>query len=137
MQYSDIEIWHVYFCPQCRHAIPDPKDKYIIIVAKDSGTIFGCFINSNRTPYVNNRPYLHSCEANIPQVTHSFLIYNSIVDCHTVYSFTANEFSKQLGQIEVATKNTLLQSIYACPVIKTKRKKLIYLQASLTYPSSN
>ena len=121
---DDIHIWHVYFSPMCRHTKPRPKDKLVIAVCVEAEAIMGFLINSKVSNYIKNRPYLNVCQAGIGGEEPG-LQYDSIVDCHSLYRFTASDFAGDRGEISNNGKKQILEAVRDCPTIVKRYKKLI------------
>jgi hypothetical protein len=94
-----VEVWNIYFCPQCQNANP-PKDKYVIVACFDEQPM-GFFINSNINQWLQNRPYMLVCEAPILHIEHAVLRYDSWVDCQGIYRFEESELTNHLGTVSM------------------------------------
>lgn len=123
MRLADIERWSVYFVPMCQHTNP-PKDKYVVI-AHIAKAAFGFFINSRHTTWMQKRPNLLVCAPTIHASEHTFLRYDSIVNCDTLYKFLDSDINKKLGELSRTAKSDILQAIHSCPILEREHKKLI------------
>jgi len=120
-----VETWQVYLSRNCRHAEPNPKDKYLVIVGFINGTPLGVFINSKIRPYIQKQPHLMVCETQIAQQDHNFLKYDSYVDCTNAYELSSQDLDKHLGDVDENHRETILKSVKDCASIRNKHKKAI------------
>lgn len=119
-----IERWQAYFLHLCNHTKPHPKPKYIVIVCTKP-KILGFLINSRINQYVKDRPHLLPCEVSIDSKRHTFLRYDSYVDCRDVFEFTESELVNKVGEISTEVKDKILDAVRVCPVIKRRDRKAI------------
>lgn len=89
----------------CRHAKPNPKNKYVVIAYIDP-TPHGFFINSIINTFIKKRPYLLACEAKIISSQHNFLRYDSYVDCRDIFPFSVEEFFPENPQPQTSCKQS-------------------------------
>lgn len=119
------ELWRIYFVRNCVHALPQPKDKLIVVVHSDDENLFGFFINSRISPWLQQRPYLLVCEAEILSAEHPCLTHDSYVDCKDLYQFSEQELTEAREQISPQAKESILKALQVCPAVERKYKKAI------------
>ncbi|WP_204103219.1 MULTISPECIES: hypothetical protein [Spirulina sp. CCY15215] len=112
--------WEVFFVPSCRYAKP-PKDKFIV-VAYINPCPHGFFINSKINKFIRNRPNLLSCEAQILVSQHTFLKYDSYVDCRDLFSFVDSDLTRSRGILSLDAQTAILSAVDACPVLEEHHK---------------
>jgi hypothetical protein len=56
--------WEIFHVTSCRHAKPNPKDKFVVIVYVNPSP-HGFFINSRINAFIAKKPNLLCCEASI------------------------------------------------------------------------
>ena len=88
-------------------------------------TPYGFLINSIVNTYIQKRPLLLPCEAQLFAAEHLFLRYDSWVDCRDIYPFTISELTDLRGNLSARARQIVLQSVDFCPVLKRRFKKLI------------
>jgi len=125
MELRDIKLWHVYYAPNCRHILPQPKNKFVVIVCIDGEKLLGFLINSSISNFVRSRPDLLICEVEITAEEHDFLKWNSVIDCHTLYTFYITDFEEERGELSHQAAINVLQAVKDCPTITRKYKQLI------------
>lgn len=119
------QIWHVFLARECRHTNP-PKSKYVIVVHVDDDYAWGFLINSNIAPFIQHRPELLTCEADILMKGHSgWLRYDSFVDCRLIFPFEDIELEPDYGRITTEAKKSILDAIQRCEVLEEKYKQAI------------
>jgi hypothetical protein len=96
--------WEVFYVKSCRHAKPNPKDKFVLI-AYTTPFPHGFFINSKINSYIANRYYLLPCEAIILSDQHSFLVHDSYVDCREIFPFGNGELTDSRGLVKSRWSN--------------------------------
>lgn len=120
-----IELWQVFHVLNCRHVLPAPKNKFVVIACIDGGIPYGFFINSAINAFVSARPHRLVCEAPILSTEHPFLSYDSWIDCQVIYPYTVSELSNQRGVLSqnaiTATRNAVAQ----CRVLERRFQRLI------------
>lgn len=119
--------WEVLHSAMCRHAKPNPKNKFVVI-AYMNPTPHGFFINSIINQYIKKRSYLLACEAKILSSQHHFLKYDSYVDCRDIFPFSPGEFSprESRGMLSEDAINAVKEAIYQCPVLEGIHKKRVF-----------
>lgn len=116
--------WEVFYIPNCRHAKPQPKSKFIVI-AYINPSPHGFFINSEILNYIRNRPALIECEAPILARHHSFLHHDSYVDCTQIYPYTLAELTDSKGLLNDSAQQTVITAVTKCTVLARIHKKRI------------
>jgi hypothetical protein len=99
---STINYWEVYYVVNCQHTKPQPKNKYVIIACFDDNIPMGFLINSKINEFIKKRADLMKCEVEILQQDHSFLSYNSYVDCRDIFAFSQSDLTDLRGEIAVS-----------------------------------
>jgi hypothetical protein len=117
-------IWHIYHIKKCRHARPAPKDKFIVIVCETESPM-GFFINSDINPFIQKRPNLLACQADIEAPHHKCLRQNSYVDCVEIYSFEANELSDIRDPISEQAKLAIQKAVAKAKTLEKRYQKLV------------
>jgi hypothetical protein len=125
---SPIAPWHVYFVAHCRHAKPQPKDKFVVIMCIDSDPC-GFFVNSKINQYIYNNAYLLPCEVKLSSTYHSFLAYDSWLDCRDIYRFYQTELTQYRGIVHQSARQDILSGVKNCKVLAKRYKRLIATQA--------
>lgn len=78
----------------CSFTTP-PKRKYLVLACREPKIL--CFlINSEIHPYIQKRPHLSQSQILISKSSHTFLDYDSYIDCKEVYELSFDEIKKQL-----------------------------------------
>lgn len=116
--------WEIFHVKSCRHAKPDPKDKFVLIAYTDPFP-HGFFINSKISNYIANRSYLLSCEAVILSSQHSFLVRDSYVDCREMFPFSNDELTDSRGLSSSDGQTSVLKAAASCPVLEQVHKNRI------------
>ena len=116
--------WEIFYVQSCRHTKPNPKDKFVLIAYIDPSP-YGFLINSKVNRYLENRPYLLCCEAEIIAFEHEFLKYNSYVDCTAAFSFNDGELVNSRGFLSAAGQAEVIKAVGLCPVLERIHKKRI------------
>lgn len=120
-----IHRWQVYYVRNCRHALPAPKNKFVVIACIDGGIPRGFFINSAVNTYIQARPYLFACEAHILVEEHPFLSHDSWVDCQNIFPFTVYELSDLRGTLSANAITSTRSAVEDCSVLKRRFKTII------------
>jgi len=123
-----IEQWQVYHVQNCRHAKPAPKDKFVVVACLDNSVPYGFFINSLIGNYIQKRPLLLVCEARILQAEHSFLAYDSWVDCTGIYAYTVSELQNYRGTLSPNGVQVVMNSVAKCSTLTRRYKRMIQEQ---------
>lgn len=116
--------WHIYHIADCRHARPAPKDKFVVVVCKDS-KYMGFFINSAIHPFIQNQPELLAAEASIDAANHSCLSKDSYVDCNDLYAFEDFELQNDRGAVSLESKKRIQEAVSKAMTIAKHFKDLI------------
>lgn len=114
------EIYHLY----CTQTTPD-KYKFIVVVCVAPTFCLGLPINSRINRFIEDRPHLLPCEASITAAEHSFLKYDSFVDCRDAFSFSAPDFTDLKGVVSIRARQEIIESVRVCPVLRNRYKRLI------------
>jgi len=126
MLITDIKLWNIYFVPLCRHAKPEPKDKFVVVAAIDGNHFYAFMINSGIRDFIKKQPRLLNCEAKIFQPEHDFVLkHNSYIDCIELYSYEANEFENSRGQLIGNALIALLNAVHDCEALPRRDKNLV------------
>jgi len=119
-----ISKWEVFYVPSCRHTKPTPKPKFVVIVYVNLSP-HGFLINSIINNFILNRSYLLPCEAQILASQHSFLNYDSYVDCREIFMFDESELIDTRGILSSDAKEAVINAVNACPVLENIHKTRI------------
>jgi hypothetical protein len=118
-----VALWHIYHVKNCRHAKPDPKDKFVVIVCKDVQAM-GFFINTEINSYIKNRPELLACQVLIQASDHKCLDWNSYVDCHELFRFEDAELSIR-NPVAKQTREAIKNAVNISELLVERYRKLI------------
>ncbi|MEK8019848.1 MAG: hypothetical protein VSS75_023485 [Candidatus Parabeggiatoa sp.] len=124
-----IEVWQVYYF-KCHCTLPEPKEKYVVIVYVEPPQFFGFLINSKINDYLIQQK-LQICEALIKNDQHSFkkpLKRDSYVDCREICPVSENELFDLPGVLSRDAKNAVIEAVNACRVLQRRYKKRILSQ---------
>jgi len=116
--------WEIFYVKSCRHAKPNPKDKFVVI-AYIHPIPHGFFINSKINSYISNRAYLLSCEAIILSTQHTFLVHDSYIDCREIFPFNNCELTDSRGLLSSDGQVSVLNAVASCPVLEQIHKNRI------------
>jgi len=116
--------WEIFYVKSCRHAKPNPKDKFVVI-AYIHPIPHGFFINSKINSYISNRAYLLSCEAIILSTQHTFLVHDSYIDCREIFPFNNEELTDSRGLLSSDGQVSVLNAVASCPVLEQIHKNRI------------
>jgi hypothetical protein len=119
-----LERWQVYYL-FCRHTKPSPKYKYITIVCVNNSQYIGFLINSRINSFVQRRAHLLPCEVLVPVSEHSFLSYDSYIDCRDAFYFDVNELNDFRGHLSSNAQQAVINAVRICPVLSKHTKNLI------------
>jgi hypothetical protein len=117
-------IWHIYYVKNCRHAIPVPKDKLVVIVCV-SIKPRGFLINTRIHPFIQNRADLLVCQAAIEAANHKCLDYDSYVDCKDLYPFEDDELLDVRDPVSSQARTEIKKAVAASKTIEPCYKKII------------
>lgn len=120
----EVSPWYVYLVENTTYTEP-PKDKYVVVVYKEQDCAYGFFINSRISNFIQQRPHLHDCIAQIAQKEHQFLRYDSYVDCRQIFAYPEWRFTTTLGPVGQHAKQAILLALRDCSVLPNKYKKKI------------
>ena len=95
------------------------------VVVQDVFAHYSFLINSRINNFVRARPTLMPCEVLIPVTEHSFLSYDSYVDCRDAFDFKAHELDDFRGSLSNTAQQAVLNAVRSCPVISRRAKNLI------------
>jgi len=113
-------ILHLY----CSFTRP-PKDKFLVIVCLDPKPLL-VFINSRINTLIQRNPDLAQCQIVIDAENHTFLDYDSYIDCSEVCSFQQDHLEEQAkSQFKGTVSSQVLSEIDAAiqksPLISTRQ----------------
>lgn len=118
-----VALWHIYHVKNCRHAKPVPKDKFVVIVCRDTQTM-GFFINKEINSYIMNRPELLACQVVIKASDHRCLNWNSYVDCNELFPFEDAELSVRNSVVK-QTRDAIKSAVNISETLEARHRKLI------------
>lgn len=125
MPTTDIRAWHIYHIPDCRHAKPDPKDKFVIVVCVNEDHCLGFFINSRISGFIRDRTHLLGCQTSILSSEHDCLSHDSFIDTTTVLKLDFVELTDMKDEISDDTKRALIAAVDFCIVIPKRYKRQV------------
>ena len=117
-------VWCVYHVKKCSHARPAPKDKYVVIVCRES-TLMGFLINTRIHPYILKRSDLLACQAVIEASSHRCLQHDSYVDCIDLYPFDDAELLDARESISEQAKAEIKKAVSNSKTIEKRYRNLI------------
>lgn len=118
-----VALWHIYHVKNCRHAKPDPKDKFVVIVCRDVQAM-GFFINTEINSYIKNRPELLACQVVIKASNHRCLDWDSYVDCNELFRFKDAELSAR-NLVVKQTRDAIKVAVNISETLEERHRKLI------------
>jgi hypothetical protein len=118
------KLWYVYHVKNCLEAKPSPKNKFVVIVCRDS-KYMGFFINSIISNFVQNRPLMLSCQAIIDKENHKYLKHDSYVDCTELIPFHDIELIDERSPIKKETKANIIKAVAQSTLLENRYKKMI------------
>ena len=124
-----IQVWQVYYL-KCHCVLPEPKEKYVVIVHVEPNKIFSFLINSKINDYIIQQNLL-VCEALIVSDQHIFkkpLKRDSYVDCREICPVSESELFYLQGTLSMEAKQNVIQAVNACRVLPRRYKKMILPQ---------
>jgi len=118
-----VDLWHIYHVKNCRHAKPVPKDKFVVIVCRDTQAM-GFFINTEINSLIMNRPELLACQVIIKASDHRCLNWNSYVDCNELFPFEDAELSVRNSVVK-QTRDAIKSAVNISETLEARHRKLI------------
>lgn len=109
-----------------------PKPKYLVLACIEPKLL--CFlINTEIHSYIKKRPDLLQCQISISQAAHSFLDYDSFIDCKDVIELSLDDVKMQIlsdigrikKEISAEVKSTIIRTISVSSTITPRLKKWI------------
>lgn len=122
---QSIQLWHIYYVPHCRHTIPHPKGKLVVIVCEDGLRCMGFLINSRIVAKIQNDPDLLACQVDIPASDHTCLSHDSYVDCIDLYPFERFELNHPREPVTDIVKVDIFRAVLTAKTIAPRYKRLI------------
>lgn len=116
---------------RCGHCIP-PKNKYFVVVSIEPSPIL-LFVNSKLNDYVKNNPSLYPYHTSIKQSEHTFLKYDSWVNCcDPCIEFNLDNIEQDMkyggklcGVLSNIATNSIFEGVKNNPLLKRKIKARI------------
>jgi hypothetical protein len=121
---GSIEPWHIYFVPECRQAIPKPKEKLIAIVCV-SDNPKGFMISSEIDVWIQIDPEKMACQALILGEEHSCLKHDSYVNCVNLLSFFEEELVEKRDKLSDNAKESIRAAVENSSGIERRYKRII------------
>lgn len=120
---EEIERWQVYhvYCHQTTPA----KFKYVVVVYVTASYCLGFLINSETPRFVSSQPELYPCMVDIRSDQHSFLRYDSVVDCMAPFTFPLQDLTDYRGEVEAGTQQAILRAVEICPRLRRGHRRAI------------
>ncbi|MDE3091924.1 MAG: hypothetical protein KGJ80_21335 [Chloroflexota bacterium] len=116
--------WHVYYVENCRHARPEPKSKFVVVVCIDEHPM-GFLINSNINRWIQKDEARLASQARLTGLEHRFLDRDSWVDCIDLYSFADDELANERGKVSRNGIAAIRKTVSNSKTIVTRHKELI------------
>lgn len=116
----------------CEFTVP-PKPKFLLLTASKEALLYFFPINSKINNYILIREELLKCQVTIEKNKHSFLKYDSFIDCSRLIKLyraaIINQINSQKNRIKdflhYETKQEVISAIAFSPTISPNDKKLI------------
>ena len=125
MRLHEINPWEVYECRRCTQSNP-PKDKCVVVVAKQGNKAFGFFINSKPHPLAAKNPKMAATQVLIrPDGYPRLLKHDSYVGCNSLLDFFDSELNRRIVALNVETKESILASVAGSVTLTDEQKALI------------
>jgi hypothetical protein len=118
------KLWHVYHIKNCLEAKPSPKNKFVVIVCRDS-KYMGFFINSIISRFVQNRPLMQASQVIIERENHKYLKHDSFVNCTELIAFHDIELTDERGSIKEEAKAEIINAVAQSTLLENRYKKMI------------
>ena len=118
------DTWCIYHVKNCSHTRPVPKDKFVVIVCRDS-TCMGFLINTRIHPFILKQPELLKSQVKIKVSDYNFLDYDSHIDCKDLYDFEDEELLDRRVPVNIITKAEIRKAIGDSATIEPRYQKLI------------
>lgn len=109
------------------------KEKYVVVAATEDPLLL-LLVNSDVPEFINARPDLRDCQVTIKVEEHTFLKYDSFLDCtETFDSMTREEILGQLaadmsrikGELSAAARRAAAEAIRRARTLSTAHKRRI------------
>jgi len=118
------DTWCIYHVKNCSHTRPSPKDKFVVIVCRDS-TCRGFFINTRVHSFILKQPELLKSQVKIKVSDYNFLDYDSYIDCKDLYDFEDKELLDRRVPVNIITKAEIKKAVKGSKTIETRYQNLI------------
>lgn len=118
------DTWCIYHVLKCSHTLPFPKDKFVVIVCRDSRCM-GFLVNTVIHPFILNRPGLLKAQIKIKVSDYSFLDHDSYIDCKDLYDFEDGELCNTRAPVNIITKAEVRKIVRDSDTIEPRYQKLI------------
>lgn len=122
------DLWKIYWVPQCSYTKPLPKDKLVIPVCRDE-SVHAFLINSSIDVWIEIKPELLECQAEIKSADHPCLVRDSFVNCLDLFRFDDFELTHDRDLVSEEAKDAILGAVSRTKTIVSRHKKLIQGQA--------
>jgi len=116
--------WCIYHVKNCPHTRPAPKDKFVIIVCRDSHCR-GFLINSGIHPFILNNSELLGYQVKIRVPDYKFLDRDSYIDCKDLFPFEDSELTNFRSDVNIMTKAEIKKVVRNSKTIERRYVKLI------------
>ena len=121
------QILHLY----CGFTNP-PKDKFLVVVQTEP--LWLLIINSVIHSFVQKNQTLLNCQVKIDCAAHTFLEYDSYIDCSKiideieidrVHQILTYHFHNSKGKISDAVKTRIIEAVTNNPLLSSNEKEII------------
>lgn len=90
--------------------VDPPHDKFVVVLCLEPKPLF-VFINSKINNFVRNRQALLNAQVTIDRQNHQFLDHDSYIDCAEPFTWSIEDFEKQLQQETERKKRQCSESV--------------------------
>lgn len=118
------DSWCIYHVPNCIHAKPEPKNKYVAIVCTNP-CLLGFLINTEIHPFILGSTELLQCQVKILVSHYKFLRHTSYIDCKDPYQFKDADLTDYIEPLNIITKAEILRAVRDSRVIEMRYQKMI------------
>ena len=112
--------------------VEPPKEKFLLLSCMEPEPLV-FVINSQINPFIKRDQHLFDCQVQLNASNYTFLDHDSYINCSQILSIGMNIIIDQVssdlgrikGEINMQTKQSVIQSVNRCRTISLAHKKLI------------
>jgi hypothetical protein len=108
----------------CRFTQPYPKEKFMVLVCREPKPLF-LLINSKINKFIQSKPDLMAIQVLIDSTTHTFLDYDSYVDCTEPCSFDVQEIKEQIAADASRVKGNVSAEVMSEIIVAVKKSPML------------